>query len=76
MDNLFEMARKAFVRGLVESTPPRLVIETQMEVIAEQAQELTRQARILRDQAEASYRQICCGGACNQGHECPLEGLK
>ena len=52
------------------------VIEMRMEMLAQQADALTRQARILREQAEASYRQICCGGACNQGHECPLEGLK
>lgn len=76
MDNLFEMARKAFVRGLVESAPPRLVIETQMEVIAEQAHELTRQARILREQAEAIYRQICCNNNCSQGRDCPLRTSK
>ena len=52
------------------------VIEMRMEMLAQQADALTRQARRLREQAEASYRQICCGGACNQGHECPLEGLK
>ncbi len=76
MDNLFDLARKAFVRGMVESAPPRLVIETQMEVIAEQAQELTRQARNLREQAEAIYRQICCNGQCNQGRDCPLRTSK
>jgi len=52
------------------------VIEMRMEMLAQQADALTRQARILREQAEASYRQICCGGACNQGHKCKLEGLK
>jgi len=52
------------------------VIEMRMEMLAQQADALTRQAQRLREQAEASYRQICCGGACNQGHECPLEGLK
>lgn len=52
------------------------VIETRMEMLAQQADALTRQAQRLREQAEKTYRQICCGGACNQGHECPLEGLK
>ena len=52
------------------------VIEMRMEMLAQQADALTRQAQRLREQAEKTYRQICCGGACNQGHECPLEGLK
>ena len=50
--NLFEMARKAIVQDLVETTPPRVKIEAQLEVIAEQAEALLMQARLVREQAE------------------------
>lgn len=76
MDNLFEMARKTFVRGLVESTPPRVVIETQIEVIQEQAELLAKQARALREQAENIVRRMCCNDQCNQGRDCPLRSSK
>lgn len=70
--NLFEMTRRALVNDLIESTPPRVKIEAQMEVIAEQAEALLAQARLVREQAEELAARVCCNGRCNQGRDCPL----
>ncbi len=70
--NLFEMARKAMINDWIDSTPQRVRIDAQMDVIRDQAEELAAQTRALRDQAEALMAQICCNGRCNQGRDCPL----
>lgn len=70
--NVFEMARRALVNDLIESTPPRVAIEAQMEVIAEQSEALLMQARAVRAQAEELAARVCCNGRCRQGRDCPL----
>ncbi len=56
--NLFEMARRSLVNDLIESTPPRVKIEAQMEVLADQAEALLMQARLVREQAEELMRRL------------------
>lgn len=50
--NIFEMARKTLVNDLIESTPPAIKLEAQMEAIAEQSRALLHQVRVVREQAE------------------------
>lgn len=66
--NLFEMARKVLTNDVVERAP----LEVRLEVIAEMVEDLKRQARALRVQAEALASRECCDGRCNQGRDCPL----
>lgn len=66
--NLFEMARKVLTNDVVERAP----LEVRLEVIAEMVEDLERQARALRTQAEALAGRECCDGRCNQGRDCPL----
>lgn len=56
--NLHEAIRKTIVNSLIETTPPRVVIEAQLEVIQEQAAQLAAQATRLREQAEEIARRL------------------
>lgn len=56
--NTFEMARRALVNDLIESAPPEVVIEAQLEVVLQLARELEDDAKSLRLEAEALLRRL------------------
>lgn len=56
--NTFEMARRALVNDLIESTPPDVVIEAQLEVVLQMAKDLEADAKSLRLEAEALLRRL------------------